>query len=223
MRVVICAATQIELEQIQHINAATYNTNYQDFSIDFVIHGVGLLHSAVGISEVCLLQKPNLIIQIGIAGSFLNTYPIGSTVLIENEQLGDMGVVENNMWKDLFDLKLIDNSNDIYHHKKLSNPDIHNFDFMGLPTVHGITVNQITTDEARINLLRNEYKAHSESMEGAALHYTCLKHKIPFLQMRGISNMVGERNKNYWNIPLALESLQTNIIKLVQQLPTFIK
>ncbi len=218
MQLVICAATQIELEQIQSNDVLKFSKEQQNLSIYFALHGVGLLHSAVGIAEICLLQKPDLIVQVGIAGSFIGDYSIGSTVLVADEVLGDMGVQENNSWKDLFDLGLMNDTNDIYQYKKLSNPYIHDYQFLGMPNTHGVTVNQISTDKATINLLRNEYNGDIESMEGAALHYTCLKYKIPFLQMRGISNMVGDRNKDNWNIPLALASVQTNILKLVEQL-----
>jgi futalosine hydrolase len=35
-------------------------------------------------------------------------------------------------------------------------------------------------------------------MEGAALHYTCLMEKIPFMQLRSISNYIAERDKSKW-------------------------
>jgi futalosine hydrolase len=44
-------------------------------------------------------------------------------------------------------------------------------------------------------------------MEGAAFFYICASEKIPFVALRGISNMVERRNKNKWNIPLALDNL----------------
>ena len=33
-------------------------------------------------------------------------------------------------------------------------------------------------------------------MEGAALHYACIMEHIPFIQLRAVSNFVGERDKN---------------------------
>ena len=58
-----------------------------------------------------------------------------------------------------------------------------------------------TTIEKRIK----KFKADIETMEGAALHYVCLQNNIPFLQIRTISNYVEIRNKDNWNIPLALQ------------------
>ena len=53
-------------------------------------------------------------------------------------------------------------------------------------------------------------------MEGAALHYVCLMEKIPFLQIRSISNYVGERNKRNWNMKEAIANLNKKLIEFVQ-------
>ena len=57
-----------------------------------------------------------------------------------------------------------------------------------------------------------------ESMEGAALHYVCLMEKIPFLQIRSISNLIGERDKTRWKIKEAMKSLNETLITLIQKL-----
>ncbi len=57
-----------------------------------------------------------------------------------------------------------------------------------------------------------------ESMEGAALHYTCLEEGIAFLQLRAVSNTVGERNKTKWDIRAAIDGLNDRLIRLLQDL-----
>jgi futalosine hydrolase len=57
-----------------------------------------------------------------------------------------------------------------------------------------------------------------ESMEGAAFHYVCLMEKIPFLQLRGISNYVGERNKANWKIRESIDALNQQLIKMINQI-----
>jgi futalosine hydrolase len=44
-------------------------------------------------------------------------------------------------------------------------------------------------------------------MEGAALHFACLQSGIPFIQIRTISNTVGVRDKQQWQLPAAIDSL----------------
>ena len=65
----------------------------------------------------------------------------------------------------------------------------------------------------------NQYNPIIESMEGAALHYVCTLMKIPFLQLRAISNMVGERDKTKWEIQKAIDALNHSLVKI---LPTLI-
>jgi futalosine hydrolase len=57
-----------------------------------------------------------------------------------------------------------------------------------------------------------------ESMEGAAFHYVCLQEEIPFIQLRGISNLVGDRNKNRWQIPTAMETVRFALFKLISKI-----
>jgi futalosine hydrolase len=44
--------------------------------------------------------------------------------------------------------------------------------------------------------------------------------QIPFLQLRGISNLVGERNKENWKISLAIEQVNQSLIRLLTRIAT---
>jgi futalosine hydrolase len=53
-----------------------------------------------------------------------------------------------------------------------------------------------------------------ESMEGAAFFASCMVHRVPCLQLRAVSNRVEPRNREAWNIPLALNRLQESLARL---------
>jgi len=55
-------------------------------------------------------------------------------------------------------------------------------------------------------------------MEGAALHYVCLMEKIPFVQIRGISNYIAERNKKNWNMKESISNLNNELIRLLKNI-----
>jgi futalosine hydrolase len=55
-------------------------------------------------------------------------------------------------------------------------------------------------------------------MEGGGLHYVCLQEKIPFLQLRSISNDIGERDKTKWDIRTAIANLNARLIDLFDKL-----
>jgi futalosine hydrolase len=63
-----------------------------------------------------------------------------------------------------------------------------------------------------------KHSASLETMEGAALHYVCLMENIPFIQIRAISNVIGERNKKNWKIDDAVLNLNMKLEQLVTAL-----
>ena len=80
-----------------------------------------------------------------------------------------------------------------------------------LKPVNAITVNTATGSEATRNKLVKKFNPDIETMEGATFFYICSREKIPFLALRAISNKVEPRNKNNWNIALALNNLSEKL------------
>jgi len=83
--------------------------------------------------------------------------------------------------------------------------------------VDAITINEITTSEKRINILKEKYHPVVESLEGAAFHFVCLQENIPFIQLRAVSNYVGERDKSNWKMALAIKNLNVELSKIIEQ------
>jgi hypothetical protein len=83
-----------------------------------------------------------------------------------------------------------------------------------LKSVKGITVNTINAEAKRIERIKSLFAPDTESMEGAAFFYACLKKKIPCFQLRTISNYIEPRNLNNWNIPFAIANLTSSYLKL---------
>ena len=218
MRVIITAATNGEwMPSFQKINPAYAGTNKR-FSVGFHESGIGLLASSVSLMKMFVQETPSLIIQVGIAGCFDKKLPLGKVFAVKDDFAGDIGVMENKVWKDLFDLKL-DKPNDApYEKKSLPNPWLSQYNLLKLPTKKGVTVNTISTDKNKINLYSGRYKATLESMEGAALHYIGRDLNIPFIQIRAVSNYVGERNKAKWNMQEAIYNLNETLLQYLDAL-----
>ena len=218
MRVIITAATNGEwMPSFQKINPAYAGTNKR-FSVGFHESGIGLLASSVSLMKMFVQETPSLIIQVGIAGCFDKKVPLGKVFAVKDDFAGDIGVMENKVWKDLFDLKL-DKPNDApYEKKSLPNPWLSQYNLLKLPTKKGVTVNTISTDKNKIDLYSGRYKATLESMEGAALHYMGRDLNIPFIQIRAVSNYVGERNKAKWNMQEAIYNLNETLLQYLDAL-----
>ena len=73
-------------------------------------------------------------------------------------------------------------------------------------------------NEASIQKLSNRVCAQIESMEGAAFFYACKQAGLPALQIRAVSNYVEKRNRDAWQIGLAVKNLNTFAVELLTSL-----
>lgn len=218
MKVVISAATTGEwMPTFLDVNEL-YTNKSKRLKLLFHQSGVGMLAAAISITRMVYEEKPDLIIQAGIAGTFDKKMHLGKVVTVNNEILGDTGVEEEGKWKDLFDLKLEKSSYHPFEKRKLPNQYLKEYNLLKLSEVSSITVNEITTNKERIDQLIKKYEPGIESMEGAALHYVCREMNVPFIQIRSISNYVGERDKTKWKMKEAIENLNQTLLKYVDRL-----
>ncbi len=191
-----------------------YLTSHEVHSVEVLITGVGLMASTYAITKASLTQHPDLIIQAGIAGTLQPDQQLAEVVVVKHETIGDLGVLEEASFQSLFALKLLSPNVIPWKDGCLTNEDelLH---AIGLKIVNGVTVNEISTDENTINYYRHQLKAEIETMEGAALHYVGLSEKIAFLQIRSLSNFIGERDKTKWEIKKSITNLNRELQRLL--------
>ena len=175
--------------------------------IIFHIGGIGMMATTFSLAKAIEQHKPALVVQAGIAGCFDSNATLGSVVVVGKEYIADLGVTENHQWKDVFDLKLSDSNEFPFSNKQLINPNIPEFNVLKSLVVTSVSVNTISTNAIHIQQIQKHYHPFLESMEGAALHYVCLKNCIPFIQIRAISNLVGERDKQRWKLSESISNL----------------
>ena len=208
--ILVVAATAKEINPFIEL-IRTGDTN----NADILISGIGLTASTYHLAKQLALKKYDLVIQAGVAGSFDPKIPLGTVVAVQHDAIADQSVVELQKLKTLFDLKLV--PQDQYPYKKgwLINPNKDILKKTKLKIVKGISVNQISTSKQMIQFYRIAFDPVTESMEGASLHYVCLMENIPFLQIRSVSNYIGERNKQKWNMMDSIINLNKALKSLV--------
>ena len=221
MKLLIVSASFIEIKNIIDFISAekksedTYIADYKSNKITILITGIGLTVTAYKFTKAILKNNFDLVLNVGIAGSFNFNIKLGDIVNVVSEQFGDLGIDDNNEFKSLFEENLLKNSFPYSDNKLISNNKV-DF-FSDLQRVSGISVNTISGSKEIIEKRISKFKADIETMEGAAIFYTALQEKINFLEIRAISNYVEPRNKANWDIKLAILNLNNKVIDFIKE------
>lgn len=220
MKTLVVSATYRELkpllEKAEKINQIddklnTYQIGSKEF--DLLCTGIGMVATSFHMGNVLATYKYDRVINAGIAGSFDKDIPIGSVLEIVEDRFPEMGAEDGVNFLSLLDLDLIEADEFPYQSGVLINEqEIWNLTY---PKVKSITVNKVHGSEDRIAKTLERFKPQVESMEGAAFFYACKIARLPCLQIRAISNYVERRNIASWDISSAIQSLNTEILKLI--------
>ena len=194
-----------------------YRNSKRAQNIDILITGIGLTAATYHLLKQVNLKRPDLIIQAGVAGCFNKKIPLATVVMVEKETIADQSVIELKRLKTIFDLELVPHDQFPFEHGWLVN-DHELLKRSKLKKVKAISVNEITTSKQRVKFYKKAFNPLIESMEGAALHYTCLLEKISFIQLRSISNYITERDKKKWDMKKSIVRLNDELINLVETL-----
>ncbi len=175
-----------------------------------VCTGVGPVAAAATTAMALAQGEFRGVVHLGIAGSFdLAAAPLGGVVVATHETWPEYGVRRNDGTITPLTFPM---------HPRLPRPSLPldptaAADAMGLALdpswVWGpaLTVAGVTGDTALASAYHYRFQALIESMEGFGVAFAAHLAGVPCLEIRTIANAVGERDKDRWNIPLALEAL----------------
>ncbi|MES2394513.1 MAG: futalosine hydrolase [Bacteroidota bacterium] len=216
MKILIVAATRfevqpllIQMESVRNFGSTLISCNYKKLEINFLITGVGMVATAYHLGKN-LSNGYDLALNIGICGSFNRNLAIGSVVNVYEDCFSELGAEDGDSFLSLEELELAGVS-------KLSNINfqISNSIIEMLPKVNGITVNTVHGNENSIKKAVQKFHPIVESMEGGAFMFACENEELQHTQIRAVSNYVEHRNKEIWNIPLAIENLNVKILEIL--------
>ncbi len=166
--------------------------------VEVLVTGVGMVEASSSIARALAQSPYSLVINAGIAGAFRGTAHIGEGVVVADEfvELGietgeaialpDGARLVNRVTSDL---SLVDSLVEY-----------------GFPSKRGITVSSVTaTEETAARLARLDVEI--ESMEGFAALRAAEMAGVPAIEVRGISNIVGDRAKSGWDLAAGVNGL----------------
>jgi futalosine hydrolase len=214
MLLLLVSATDFEISATTAF-LSNYTGTFNSLKHKLLISGIGQLQTAYNLQNKIYFERPDLVIQAGIGGA-TEKQKLGDVFAIGSERVADLGVMDKTGFNDVFSMGLDNPDRFPFEQGKLKNPYRHLLSWTGLPVLEGITVNEIKARDSA-GFQRNPSPI-VESMEGAALHYVCLMEKIPFLQIRAVSNRLGDRDKSRWLLKEAITNLNDTLVHLIQKL-----
>lgn len=222
MKILLVSATVFEIAKIlEHLEQNFKKASFSDFqnekhTIYTVVSGVGAVNAALGLARHQKIKEVDMVLSVGIAGSYSKEIKPGTVVEVVKDRYADLGIEEaDGKFIDAFELELIDK----YHYPFIDGwvnnekPKLET----KYPKVSGLTVNKVSGSTETIEKLKSKYSADIESMESAAIMHVCKLADVKFNQIRAISNFVEPRNKDHWELDLAIENLNQACIELLHK------
>jgi futalosine hydrolase len=180
--------------------------------VELLICGVGPVEAAAATARTLATTRYEAVINAGIAGAFPGRARVGDAVLVATEWLAELGLEGGGEFTLPDGAGLVERADaDGSLLERCA----------GLPyrVGSGITVASVTATAATGERLASRYGADVESMEGFSVLRAAGLSGIPALEVRGISNYVGDRAQRAWDFSAgaraaaaALEAVLARII-----------
>lgn len=175
--------------------------------VELLVTGVGPVESAAAVSRALAMGPYDLVISAGLGGTLGNGAPIGSGVAVSDE------IFELDLETGLA-LSLPDGATVV---DRVSS-DLALVDALverGFRCERGVTVGRVTASEATAQRLARRGAA-VESMEGFAVLRAAEIAGVRAIEVRGISNRAGERERSGWDFSAGAAGLATILNELLK-------
>jgi futalosine hydrolase len=191
--------------------------------------GMGKVNAAHTATVMITEFDPEALIVFGIGGAYPSSGArIGDVVLAREEIAGDEGVLTHDGFRDTeyIGIPLLKTASSvIYTTYPAAEPLLERSlralraAAMDRRNVHAgpfVTLSTCTGTSQRARELEGRYHGLCENMEGAAAAQVAAIHEIPWIEVRGISNIVEDRDLTKWDIPAAAIAAQRAVLTILE-------
>lgn len=222
-RILITSAEEEEIITAKQAFNSLTKEEQELLEVEYMLTGIGTTSTSYRLTkQLCSTETPyDLVVNTGIAGSFSKEFPNGAVARIDKEYFGDLGFETFSGFQTLFEYQILDADTFPFKGGALNAPllgDRLENALSHIKKASSVTVQTVSGLPEKTDRLRMGFSPQIESMEGAAFFYICLLERVPFIELRSVSNEVGERDRTKWNIPLALENLKKETANLLKAL-----
>jgi futalosine hydrolase len=215
MRILFVAATSFEVESLKlKVESQNNVSNFEPSTLNFklLITGVGMVATAYALGRELAKNQYDLVINLGIAGSFDRSIALGDIVEITEDTLAELGAEDDEAFLPITQMGFGEST-------FKATESLNNFHkTAALKQATAVTVNTVHGNDASIQKVQARLNAQIESMEGAAFFYACREAGVPCIQIRAVSNYVEKRNRDNWQIGLAVKNLNIFAAALIEEL-----
>ncbi|MBW3630779.1 MAG: futalosine hydrolase [Gemmatimonadetes bacterium] len=175
-----------------------------------VVGGMGKTNAAQALTALLEAEAVGGVVGFGVGGAYHTSgLRTGEIALATREIYGDEGVAAPQAWLSTRDIgiPLLQPPDGPVFNELDLDPDLvaraaERLAQAGLAPIAGpfVTVSTCSGTLARGGELEARFGAVCESMEGAAYAHVSALYQIPFLEVRGISNLVEDRDLSRWKL-----------------------
>jgi futalosine hydrolase len=214
------------------VNSLFYKGKLSGKRVVMAVSGMGKVNAAHAATRLIHDHAPFCMLNIGIGGAYPSSgLKVGDIAVASGEVYGDEGVLLKDGFHctDLIGIPLVQKARKKYFNefpadkhlvRKTVSPSLFTFNSSLITVKKGtfLTLSACTGTKKRAIELEKRFGAICENMEGAAIAHICVIHDIPFVEIRGISNMVEDRDTVKWKIRLAAVNCQKTALELIRAL-----
>ena len=201
----LCVATDLEGALLRELLAET------TASLTIVRTGVGPVNAAHAVTLFLAQDRPNAIVVCGVGGAYPSSgLHMGDVVCAETECYGDLGATSPAGFLDMEALgfPIVEVPAPLYNVLPMQV-------FPVKRRVRFVTMTSCTGTEAAARSIEARTGGAVESMEGAAVAHVAHLHGIPVGEVRGISNIVSDRDTRAWRLKEAATAAQEALISWI--------
>lgn len=196
-------------------------------TVYLALTGIGKVNAAIVTTHLINRIKPALVVNTGCGGAYSGSgLSVGDLAVATTEIYGDEGVLTLNGWHtlEIIGIPSVERKGNRYSNEfplsmEQSAKVFRLATSLGLPVKRGkfVTVSTCSGTTMRGDELEKRFGGICENMEGAAIAHTSLLYDTPFLEVRGISNMVEDRDISKWDIPRSVEMTQRFLFSCLER------
>lgn len=193
----------------------------------FGISGMGKTNAAHAVTVLIEKFSPSCIVNFGIGGAYPSSgLEVGDIAVAEKEVYADEGVLLKDGLHsfEITGVPLLKVRSRRYYNEFPADKRLCRLAFKASGRVGNfssgvfLTVSACTGTRKRAGELAAKFSPVCENMEGAAIAHICRIYGIPFVEIRGISNIVEDRDMKKWDLALASENCQKAVLHFLETL-----